>query len=126
MEILLILSKTNDPNLRRMRWFGSGGIGLCFESTDKHLILCVSLINGLRHRRHEYLEATAEARHNRGQLAGRLYHLRLDEIRRCSHLPLRAVDCMTHELDLITSFDRRFAYQLFQFTPFTLNHCQRL
>lgn len=35
------------------------------RSTDEHLILCVSLINGLRHWRYENFEAAAEARHNR-------------------------------------------------------------
>ena len=63
-----------------MRWFGFVGNPLDFGSTDKHLILTVGLIYGLRHRRDEYLEAAAEARHNRGQLARRFYHLRLDEI----------------------------------------------
>src|SRR5947208_516277 len=65
-------------------------------STDKHLVLSVGLINGLRHWRYEDLEAAAEARHNRGQLARRFYHLGLNEISRQSHLLVCAVDCSTH------------------------------
>jgi hypothetical protein len=38
----------------------------CKRSTDKHLILSVGLIDGLRHGRNENFEAPAEARHNRG------------------------------------------------------------
>src|SRR5215211_7506733 len=77
-----------------------------WKSTDEHLILGVSLINGLRHRRHENLEATAEARHNRRQLARRLYHLRLYIIRRQRHLLVRAIDRAANELAFLLSINR--------------------
>src|ERR1041385_1682657 len=76
-----------NPSHRGCGWLGRSNKLSCY-STDKHLILAVCLINGLRHRRHEYLEATAEARHNRGDLARRLYHLRLHKISRQLHPPV--------------------------------------
>ena len=55
--------------------------------------------------RHENFEAAAEARHNRGQLARRLYHLRLNEVSRQSHLLVRSIDRAADQFHFIARFD---------------------
>ena len=101
------MTKNNDrtqiknPNHLSMRWFGFFDPLEMFELTYKHLILAVSLINGLRHWRNEDFEAAAKARHNRSEFARRLYNLRMYEV--CGHcyLPMRAVDCPAHEFHFV-------------------------
>src|SRR5215813_1829521 len=96
-----------------VRVLSEPGWSVC--STDIHLILSVRLINGLRHWRNEDLEAAAEARHNRGQLARRLYDLRLNEVCRECHLLLRAINRPANQFDFVTRFNRRVAHQHLQF-----------
>src|SRR5260370_14036668 len=88
-------------------------IGRALRSTYKHLILSVSLINRLRHRRNEDFKAAAEARHNSGQLAGRFYNLGLYEIGSQDNLSVSAINRATNQLNLITSLDGCIADQLF-------------
>ena len=71
-------------------------------STDKHLILSVSLVNGLRYGRYKNFEPATEARHNRGYLACRLDHFPLDEISGSNDLIVRPVDRIADQLDLLS------------------------
>jgi hypothetical protein len=75
---------------------GSSFSSRCWRrwSTDKHLIVSVSLVNGLRYWRYENLEPATEARHNRGHFARRLDHFSLDEIGGGNNLIVRSVDCL--------------------------------
>ena len=64
-----------------MRWFGFfKPVWRVKRSTDKHLILSVSLIDGLRYWSYENFEPAPEARHNRRQLARRLDNFPLHEV----------------------------------------------
>ena len=104
----------------------SGGSFWAWCSAYKHLILSVSLIYGLRHRRDEDFEATTEARHNCRQLSRRLYHLRLNEIGRQRHLCVRPVDRAADERDFVASLNGRIADQRFQLANLGFNDRQRL
>src|SRR5678816_2296502 len=92
---------------------------LIFQLADKHLILSVSLINGLRHWRNENLEAAAEARHNRGQLTRRLYDLRLNKVSGHNHLIVGSINSAANQLNLISSFNCSIADKRFKFGNFT-------
>src|SRR5689334_3147965 len=114
------MSQMKNPNHRGCDGSGSRQpLRPC--STDKHLILSVRLINGLRHWRYENLEAAAEARHNRGQLARRLDHFRLHEVSRQRDLLVRAIYSAAHEFDLVARLNRRITNQSLQLDDLVLD-----
>src|SRR5688572_11188171 len=92
-----VLKKKPEPNSLRMSGPGLYDISAVL-SADKHLILSVGLINGLRNRRYENFEAATEARHNRCQFASRLYHFTLNEIGGVHDLRMRSIDCSADHL----------------------------
>src|SRR6185503_20905074 len=83
----------------RMRWFEFQAAGWRQRSTDKHLILSVGLVNGLRYGRYQNFEPATEARHNRGHLACRLDHLPLDKIGSGNNLIVCAIDRIADQFD---------------------------
>src|SRR6185369_9645952 len=110
-----------------MRWFEFLS-SRCWlkRSTDKHLVLAVCLINGLRYWSYENLESATEARHNCGQLARRLYHLRLNEVGSRHNLTVRAIDRAAHEFDFIPRFVRSVADHHLQLADFVFDNRKRL
>jgi len=71
------------------------------RSTDKHFILAVGLVNGLRYWSYENFESATEARHNRRHLAGWFNYLALNEISSGNNLVVRAVYGAVDEFDLV-------------------------
>src|SRR6267378_1868360 len=96
------------------------------RSTDKHLILSVSLVNGLRYWSYENFESATEARHNRSHLARRLDYFPLDEIGSGYNLIVCAVDRLADEFDFAASLVCRLAHHVFQFADFVFDYCKRL
>src|SRR5687768_13585798 len=103
-----------------MRWFGFVHLKNS-SSADKHLILSISLINGLRYGRNKYFEPSTKARHNRGQFPRRLNHLALDEISGGNHLAVGSIDCVTYQFYFIARIDSRVTYQFFKLGNLALN-----
>src|SRR5262245_50538543 len=91
------------------------------ELSDKHLILSVDCIYGLRRRGQENLQAASEARHNRGYLARRHDHSLLDELCGRHYLALGVIDGLTHQFDFLPGFKSGVTYQLFQLCDLTFN-----
>src|SRR6266852_4311626 len=61
------------------------GLSMSSQSADKHLLVSIAAINWTRRGRHQDFQAAAQAGQNRGQLARRLDHFRLDEFSRVRH-----------------------------------------
>ncbi len=90
---MLVRAEKNDSGLLPRRMLKA--------STDEHFIFSISLVNGLRRWRNENFEAAPKARHNRGNLARRFYHSRLNEGRGLRHLLVRLVNRAADERHLI-------------------------
>src|SRR6266536_2692417 len=95
------------------------------RSTDKHLILSISLVNGLRYRRYENFEPATEARHNRRQLAGRLDDPPLNEIGSGNNLLMCSINRAAHQFDFVARIVCRLTHYLFKLANFVLDDSQR-
>ena len=95
------------------------------RSTDKHLILSIGLVNGLRHGGYENFEPTAEARHNRCQLARRIDYFPLDEIGGGNNLIVRSIDRPAHQFDFIARLIGCLTHYFLQFTNFIFDYSER-
>src|SRR3954451_17662327 len=104
-----------------MRWLGFESPDVMDCLSDKHLILSVTCIYGLRRGSQEDFESAAEARHNRRHLARGRNHLLLNEFSRRDHLMLSVIDRSTHQVHLVASFDSCVADDLFKFGDFILD-----
>jgi hypothetical protein len=109
-----------------MRWFGFFKPLMARQrSTDKHLILSIGLVNGLRHGRYENFEPAPEARHNRRQLARRLDYLPLNEIGSGNDLVMRSIDRAAHQFDFVARLVRRLTHYFLQLADFIFDYRQR-
>src|SRR6476619_2911701 len=121
-------TKLKNPNQIR---YGCDGSSFCKpgwrqKSTDKHLILSVSLVNGLRYRRYQNLESATEARHNRSHFARRLDHFSLNEISSGNNLIVRSIDCLADQLYFIAGTVCCVTHHHFQFANFVSDDRQRV
>src|SRR6266446_1308531 len=108
-----VLSETMVRAVRSLSMFS--------KSADKHLLVSIRAVNGTWRRRHQDFQAASQAGQNRGQLARRLDHFRLDELSRVHHAFVRGVDGATDKLNFLARHIGGFVGDHHQSAHFFLN-----